>query len=176
MIDLIAKGFALRKKLSVANPQLFRSVSAIDTPYRATVPAISAESAISSKENNNNHYSIKSKNNSTADCAYLAETQSGQEIAVAGNVRDGCGSSSTENKINNAPSLAKFNSTDSTQRSSSVIVACDNCEQFTPDKIGDGAGIGDCGLGIKWTQEYNGRRPLFRYSERHCNDFSKLMT
>ncbi len=56
------------------------------------------------------------------------------------------------------------------------IVTCNGCEHFIPDKIGDGAGIGGCGLGIKWTQEYNGRKPLFRYAERHCNDFSKLMS
>jgi len=55
------------------------------------------------------------------------------------------------------------------------IVTCNTCELFTPDEIGDGAGIGDCALGIKWTQEYNGRRPLFRYAERHCVQFSKLM-
>lgn len=56
------------------------------------------------------------------------------------------------------------------------LVTCNGCEHFTPDKIGDGTGIGDCGLGIKWTQEYNGRKPLFRYAERHCKDFSKLMS
>lgn len=56
------------------------------------------------------------------------------------------------------------------------IVTCNGCEHFTPDKIGDGAGIGNCSLGITWTQEYNGRRPLFRYSERHCSNFSKLMS
>jgi len=55
------------------------------------------------------------------------------------------------------------------------IVTCNACEQFTPDKMGDGMGIGNCELGIKYTQEFNGRMPLFRYSERHCKQFSKLM-
>jgi hypothetical protein len=55
-------------------------------------------------------------------------------------------------------------------------VMCDNCEHFMPDEIGDGAGIGDCGLGIKYTQEVSGLMPLFRYADRHCDNFSKLMS
>ena len=55
------------------------------------------------------------------------------------------------------------------------MVACNNCVRFTPDKIGDGVGIGNCDLDIKWTQEFTGRMPLFRYSERHCKQFNQLM-
>jgi len=55
------------------------------------------------------------------------------------------------------------------------MVTCNTCEHFTPDIIGDGSGIGNCGLEVKWTQEFTGRMPLFRYSERHCQQFSKLM-
>lgn len=57
----------------------------------------------------------------------------------------------------------------------SGLIVCDNCEHFIPDSIGDGAGIGKCEHGIEWTQEYNGRVPLFRYVSRHCPKFSKLM-
>jgi hypothetical protein len=53
-------------------------------------------------------------------------------------------------------------------------VSCNSCEHFIPDAVGDGVGIGECGLGIKWTQEYNGRMPLYRYTERHCDRFSNL--
>ena len=51
MLDLIANGFALRKKLPTVNPQEIRSVSATDTPCLTRVPAISAESALASNEN-----------------------------------------------------------------------------------------------------------------------------
>lgn len=58
-----------------------------------------------------------------------------------------------------------------------IVVTCNGCEHFTHDKIGDGAGIGDCGLSIKWTYEGNtGRIPLYRYAPRHCNQYSKLMS
>jgi hypothetical protein len=56
------------------------------------------------------------------------------------------------------------------------MVACDACEHFTPDQIGDGGGIGTCGVQIKSTQEINGRMPLYRYAHRHCDKFSKLMS
>ncbi|KTD68880.1 hypothetical protein Lste_2038 [Legionella steelei] len=55
------------------------------------------------------------------------------------------------------------------------IAICNDCEHFTVDIIGDGTGIGSCELGVKWTQEFTGRMPLYRYSERHCMQFSKLM-
>lgn len=53
------------------------------------------------------------------------------------------------------------------------IVTCNQCKHFIGDKIGDGAGIGDCSIGIEWTQEVRGRLPLFRYAERHCNKFTQ---
>lgn len=53
------------------------------------------------------------------------------------------------------------------------VVACNNCEKFIPDNIGDGAGIGNCTHGVQWTEEIHGRMPLFRYASRHCNKFSK---
>lgn len=55
------------------------------------------------------------------------------------------------------------------------IEICSDCEHFIVDIIGDGTGIGSCKLGVKWTQEFTGRMPLYRYSERHCKQFSKLM-
>ena len=27
---------------------------------------------------------------------------------------------------------------------------------------------GDCAVGIKWTQQVGGRKPLYGYAERHC--------
>ncbi|MHB1947066.1 MAG: hypothetical protein ACYCQI_02985 [Gammaproteobacteria bacterium] len=54
-------------------------------------------------------------------------------------------------------------------------VVCENCEHFLPDIIGDGTGIGRCGLGIQGTQEYNGMLPLFRFAARTCQQYSKLM-
>lgn len=51
------------------------------------------------------------------------------------------------------------------------IVTCNTCEHFTPDKIGDGGGIGSCALGVESTQEVSGKMPLFRYSKRHCDKF-----
>lgn len=56
------------------------------------------------------------------------------------------------------------------------IVSCNKCEHFTPDQIGDGAGIGNCDMGVKWTKEWHGRMPLYRYTERHCEQFSKLIS
>lgn len=56
------------------------------------------------------------------------------------------------------------------------MVTCNRCEHFTADIIGDGAGIGSCGLEVKWTQEVHGKMPLFRYSTRNCSHFSKLMS
>lgn len=54
-------------------------------------------------------------------------------------------------------------------------LTCDVCKYFTPDTIGDGAGIGHCDLGIIWTQSPNGRVPLYRYTDRYCKQFTKLM-
>ena len=176
MLDLIANGFALRKKLPIVNPQEIRSVSATDTPCLTRGPAISAESALASNENQYTNYYIESNANSTADCADPAETQSRKEIPVADNMRNNCGLETERNKTNHVIPLTQLNPNDRIQCSSLEIVACDNCEHFTPDRIGDGAGIGDCYLGLKWTQEFDGRRPLYRYADRHCEKFSKLMS
>jgi hypothetical protein len=54
-------------------------------------------------------------------------------------------------------------------------VTCDQCINFNPDQIGDGAGIGSCKIGIEWTQEINGHMPLYRYAHRHCDQFTKLL-
>lgn len=71
------------------------------------------------------------------------------------------------------PKIGPQNSVSVGEQPDLQIVTCNTCELFTPDKIGDGAGIGNCELGIKWTQEFTGRMPLYRYSERHCKQFSK---
>lgn len=55
------------------------------------------------------------------------------------------------------------------------LCSCDRCEYFTPDPVGDGAGIGQCKKGIEWTQEPSGRLALFRYAYRYCRVFSKLI-
>ena len=54
----------------------------------------------------------------------------------------------------------------------SGMVTCDTCEYFTPDIIGDGAGIGRCGRGIIWTEVLNRRTPLYRYADRYCEKYS----
>jgi hypothetical protein len=56
----------------------------------------------------------------------------------------------------------------------SGMVACNDCLHFIPDQIGDGAGVGQCGLGITWTKGLGGRMPLYRYIDRRCDTFSKL--
>ena len=56
---------------------------------------------------------------------------------------------------------------------STELVMCNDCINFIADKIGNGSGIGDCSLNIKWTQEVKGRMPLFRYAERHCCNFKR---
>ncbi len=54
----------------------------------------------------------------------------------------------------------------------SEVVTCNSCKHFTPDKVGDGAGIGNCRHGIESTQELSGRMPLYRYSIRRCAKFN----
>lgn len=56
----------------------------------------------------------------------------------------------------------------------SDVVTCNSCKHFTPDAIGDGAGIGTCALGVESTQELSGKTPLFRYSNRHCDKFNEI--
>ena len=54
-------------------------------------------------------------------------------------------------------------------------VSCSSCLHFTPDHVGSGTGIGICHLGVIWTHENNGRMPLYRYADRHCEKYSKPM-
>lgn len=56
-----------------------------------------------------------------------------------------------------------------------VQVKCIDCEHFAPDKIGDGGGIGSCGVGITWTQQVHGRMPLYPNVLSYCLHFSKLI-
>ena len=51
-------------------------------------------------------------------------------------------------------------------------IACNNCKHFTPDPIGDGAGIGSCGHGVKATKTYPYSMPLFRHALRLCRLFT----
>lgn len=53
-------------------------------------------------------------------------------------------------------------------------VTCNDCKYFIPDQVGDGAGIGHCTIGLQYTQELNGHRPLYRYADRCCDRFSLL--
>lgn len=56
-----------------------------------------------------------------------------------------------------------------------VQVKCIDCEHFASDKIGDGGGIGSCGVGITWTQQVHGRMPLYPNVLSYCSHFSKLI-
>jgi len=151
MIDLISHGLALRKKLTIASescPQITRSLSAGDSQHLTRDSATSAESASLGKKSISSSYHDDFNGMGAAEVADPAECQPGRASIIAESSRKSCGLKA---------------------------VACNDCKYFTPDSIGDGAGIGDCALGVKWTQEYNGRRPLFRYAERDCSSFSKLM-
>lgn len=53
-------------------------------------------------------------------------------------------------------------------------ITCNECSNFLPDSIGDGAGIGSCAVGVIWTEDSRGRSPLYRYAERRCDLFSRL--
>jgi hypothetical protein len=55
------------------------------------------------------------------------------------------------------------------------IVSCHSCVHFSSDKIGDGAGVGRCAVGVESTQEVYGCMPLFRYVNRHCDKFSGVI-
>ena len=171
MIDLIAAGLALRERLIVSlNPHAIRNDSATDPPYSESTSAISAESAeiIYQKQLNdpNQDRSIKGQIFEiarSAEIADIAENHASRESLTAELMRNDCGLSTAFSSISSQLDILKF-------------ISCDLCEHFSPDDIGDGAGIGTCKLGIKWTQEYNGRKPLYRYADRHCEKFSKLMS
>ncbi len=55
----------------------------------------------------------------------------------------------------------------------SGMVTCSQCENFTPDKVGDGTGIGLCSLGLQYTEELHGHKPLYRYADRRCDKFKQ---
>jgi hypothetical protein len=157
MIDLISHGLALRKQQTVLinNPQKIRSISAAAAPYVGKKSAKSAESAVSHPQNEHSFKIIM-----IAENADLAGTQSEESIFAAEAVRKSCGT--------DAFNMNPVSSLD--------IVNCNACEHFTPDAIGDGFCIGERYLGIKWTLECDGRRLLYRYADRHCDKFSKLMS
>jgi len=151
MIDLISDGLALRKKLTLiseARPQSIRNNSASENQHATKGSATSAESASASKKTINQNYYADLKDIGVAEVADVAEYQPGPAYVTADASRISCG-------------IEK--------------VVCDDCKYFTIDSIGDGAGIGDCALGVTWTQEYNGRRPLYRYAKRYCSKFINLM-
>jgi len=73
--------------------------------------------------------------------------------------------------LENAISTHQFAIDLYTQTSLETAITCDACKHFSPDRIGDGAGIGSCELKVPWTQGNNGRVPLYRYARRHCDGF-----
>ena len=167
MIDLISNGLALRKQITISleDPQEIRSMSARSISSLVRDSAESSESADRYNKNQDHSYCNKFKITSAAEVADLAETQSRQSTVIADDLRKNCGVSPAVNLALNS------NPTNPLE-----MVTCNDCEHFNSDTIGDGFGIGDCGLGVKWTQEFDGRRPLYRYADRHCGKFSKLMS
>ncbi|MFA6304007.1 MAG: hypothetical protein WC627_12870 [Legionella sp.] len=165
MIDLISHGLELRKKLIISsgdNPQVIRNVSAGPIRYLTTYSARSAESAAMSKNNLEYGSESKSKVGMVADSADLAERESRQPHVIADELRKHCGLNATT--ITKPP------------KDSLKTVACNDCEHFSPDEIGDGVGIGHCALGIRSTKIAGYiTMPLYRYSDRYCDKFSKLM-
>ena len=150
MIDLISHGFSLRKKILIAieyYPQIIRSSSAGPLPYKQGISASSAESASIDKKN---HKNINYDNQGefklchAAEIAEVADSQLTTSFSIEDKVRKDCG-----------------------------LVACNDCMHFTPDTIGDGVGIGNCNLRIKWTSEVNGKMPLYRYATRNCASFNE---
>lgn len=147
-------------------PQEIRSPSASVIPYCVKDSAGSAKSATIDNKNQNNNYCDDSKLEPVAEAADPAESHSRQCNFIADDLRKNCGLSPV--------STLGFNGNPKSSLATAVVT-CNACERFTSDKVGDGAGIGECYLGVKWTQEFNGRKPLYRYAERHCERFSKLM-
>ena len=164
MIDLISHGLALRKHLTISlkvNPQEIRNISAGEIHELAKESATSSESATINIKNRDHNYCNDYQVVSAAETADLAEGQSRQGNVIADDSRKYCG-------LNTARVLT-FNSNPNNLLE---VVSCNSCAHFSPDKIGDGIGIGDCSLNVKWTQEFDGRRPLYRYAERHCEKYS----
>lgn len=158
MIDLIANGFALRKQKQVqknSNPQSIRNKPASNNPHGGNKSAQSAYSA----KNIDELTQIRSY--TSADCAEYAENQSSIEYRAADLLRGTCGWDDFDLWEERAPK-------------SLTLVQCDHCMHFTPDTIGSGAGIGNCAVGVKWTQQVHGRMPLYRYADRHCVQYKLL--
>jgi hypothetical protein len=164
MIDLISHGLALRTQLSISseiNPQAIRTISAHVISELAKESATSSESATINTKNRDSIYCKDYQVASASETADLAEGHSRQGKVIADDSRKYCG-------LNTAHVLTFDNNPNSVLE----VVTCNSCVHFSPDKIGDGAGIGDCYLNVKWTQEFDGRRPLYRYAERHCEKYS----
>lgn len=155
MIDLIATGFAIRKQEQVqdnSNPQIIRNKPASDNWHSSNKAAQSA-------------HSVKNMDKLTydrlctaADYAGYAENQFSAEYQHADLLRDTCG----------------WDDFDLYLDKPSKLVQCDRCLHFIPDSIGSGAGIGNCSVGVKWTQQVGGKMPLYRYAERHCVQYKQL--
>lgn len=162
MIDLISHGLTLRKQPTVLidHPQKIRSISASTVSCGVKESAKSAESAIGGLINEGFNQDFFKKITTTAGNVDRADIQSVENILTADVMRKNCGLNVNLSFVSNQD----------------LIVTCNACEHFTPDTIGDGFGIGECYLGVKWTQEFDGRRPLYRYADRHCEKFSKLMS
>lgn len=159
MIDLISNGLSLRKQQAQktdsgnVNPQNIRNKSAKDKHHHYNKPAQSAYSA--KVMNELNAPEIIDFSNSTADYAENAGNQSSTAYALADNLRNSCG-------------FHDFDLDEMNKQKLLMPVQCEQCTHFTPDSIGSGAGIGQCAVNIKWTQEIHGKMPLYRYAERHC--------
>lgn len=166
MLDLIGEGLALRQKLknlSVSNSQAISNESA-DTPsWLLKISAAFAESATLTNKNIIGGDENKPTEEVFAEIADLAAYQTSEANDIADSLRKNC-------ELNIAHVLM-FNEIVHT---SCKLIICNACEYFTADPVGDGAGIGHCAFGIEWTEEFNGRKPLFRYAERHCDKFRKL--
>ena len=163
MIDLIANGLALQKQnISVddSNPQIVRNESAKDKHDGYNKSAQSAYSA--SKLDRLEASIIVTAQNDTADYAEQAENQFNTEYTNADFLRKISGFDDDFGLLQEVISPVL------------KVVQCSYCTYFTPDSIGDGAGIGTCIFNVKWTQETHGRLPLYRYAERHCVQYKQL--
>lgn len=159
MIDLIANGLALQKQkasMDDSNPQIIRNESANDKGdgYK--------KSAQSANKMDRLEASITVTSTiDAADYAEQAETQFSGEYTNADCLRKTCGFDDFGLLQEDISQVLK-------------VVQCNYCIYFTPDSIGNGAGIGTCAFNVKWTQETHGRMPLYRYAERHCVQYKQL--
>lgn len=168
MIDLIANGLALQnmkqKVATNSDPQPIRNPCAEDKCDVFNKPAQSAYSAkekLLSKEN----VSIISKydnalTNDTADYAEYADHQFSTSYPFADSLRKTCG-------------LDSFDFEGEHSQKSLELIQCNKCKHFMPDTIGDGSGIGQCVMNIKWTSSSHGKMPLYRYADRYCVQYQQ---